>query len=70
MKPYRLVTRVRRDWKPVLRLTNETQAEALVKAQLVADKHGLDWTKIHQEATAKADFDEFVAVLMQYFNLE
>lgn len=57
--------------KPTLELSGvDGNAFMLLgKARKVALKNGMDWEKIHAEATA-GDYDHLLQTLMEYFEVE
>lgn len=59
------------DDKPTLELSGvDGNAFMLLgKARKVALKNGMDWDKIHTEATT-GDYDHLLQTLMQYFEVE
>ena len=54
--------------KPILQLTGKdgNAFYILGAAQRVAKANGLDWDKIHAEATS-GDYDNLLRTMMQYF---
>ena len=57
--------------KPVLKIigTDGNAFAILGKAQRVAKQNGMDWDKIHTEATS-GNYDNLLCVMMKYFDVE